>query len=66
MVDFRSSGKHPEDMDELMIPVTIGNSWSIHFFRRHVGIGSRSQVLLGEESITSRTSSQLAGFRSRR
>ena len=32
----------------------------------HVGIGSRSHVLLGEESITSRTSSQLAGFRFRR
>ena len=49
-----------------MIPVIIGSSWSIHVFRSHVGIESRSQVLLGEESITSCTSSQLAGFRSRR
>ena len=49
-----------------MIPVIIGSSWSIHFFMSHVGMGSRSQVLLGEESITSRTSSQLAGLRSHR
>ena len=49
-----------------MIAVIIGSSWSIHFFMDHVGIGSRSQVLLGEESITSRTSSQRVGFRSRR
>ena len=47
MADFSSSGKHPEDMDELMIAVIIGSSWSIHFFRSHVGIGSRSQVLSG-------------------
>ena len=66
MADFSSSGKHPEDMDELMIAVIIGSSWSIHFFRSHLGIGSRPQVLSGEDSITSRTSSQLAGFRSRR
>ena len=46
MADFGLSGKHPEDMDELMIAVIIGSSWSIHFFRSHVGIGSRSQVLL--------------------
>ena len=49
-----------------MIAVMIASSSSIHFFMSHVGIGSSSQVLLGEESITSRTSSQLAGFRSRR
>ena len=66
MADFSSSGKHPEDMDELMIAVIIGSSWSIHFLRSHVGIGSRSQVLSGEDSIISRTSSRLAGFRSRR
>ena len=66
IVEFSSSGKHPEDMDELMIAVIIGSSWSIHFFRSHVGLGSRSQVLSGEDSITSRTSTQLAGFRSRR
>ena len=62
MADFSSSGKHPEVMDELMIAVIIGSSWSIHFFRSHVGIGSRSQVLSGEDSITSRTSSRLAIF----
>ena len=66
MADFNSPGKHPEDMDELMIAVIIGSSWSIHFLRSHVGIGSRSQVLLGEESMTSRTSLQLTGIRSRR
>ena len=43
-----------------MIAVIIGSSWSIHFLRSHVGIGSRSQVLSGEDSITSRTSSRLA------
>ena len=63
MADFSSSGKHPEDMDELMIAVIISSSWSIHFFMSHVGIGSRSQVLLDEESITYRTSSQIAGSR---
>ena len=26
MADFSSSGKHPEDMDELMIAVIIGSS----------------------------------------
>ena len=51
-------------MDELIIAIIIGSSWSIHFFMRHVGIRSRSQVLFGEEIITSQTSSQLAGFMS--
>ena len=60
--DYGSS----EDIDELMIAVIIGSNGSIHFFRSHVGMGSRSHVLLGEESISSRTSSQLAGFRSRK
>ena len=55
IADFSSSEKHQEDMAELMIAVIIGSSWSIHFFMSHVGIGSRSQVLLVEENITSRT-----------
>ena len=38
-----------------MIAVIIGRSLSIHFFRSHVGIESRSLVLLGEQCITSRT-----------
>ena len=55
MADFSSSGKHPEDMDELMIAVIIGSSWSIHFFMSHVGIRSIAQVLSDEDSIISRT-----------
>ena len=55
-----------QQQQQMVISAIIGSSWSIHFFRCHVDIGSRSQVLLGEESITSRTSSQLAGFTSRR
>ena len=66
MADFSSTGKHPDDIDQFMIPMIIGSSWSIHFFMSHVDIVYRSQVMLGEESITSRTSSQLAGFRARR
>ena len=49
MADFSLSGKHPEDMEELIILVIMCSSGSIHLFKSHVGIESRSQVLLGEE-----------------
>ena len=61
MAVVNASGKEPAERDKL-IRVVIG--WiraSRQDFRRKVGIGSKLQVALEQESIVLRTSASVAG-----
>ncbi len=56
-------GNIPVERDRLIINVIVRASKWIHFFRREVGIGSKSHCLYGESRTTLIISSVVAGVK---
>lgn len=60
---LKLSGKEPDERDRLIMLVMTGERTDMHFFRRDVGIGSRSQNLSGDDSIIFVISSGVTGWK---
>ena len=60
------SGKTPVDRERLIMLVKVGRIAWLHFLRREVGIGSRSQEVLGEWERSAAISSTVAGWKNDR
>ena len=57
----KHDGKQPVDNDRLTMLVSVSAKTGIHFFKRDVGIGSRSHCLSGKWLMRRQISTTVAG-----
>jgi hypothetical protein len=60
---LKEVGKEPVARDKLTMLAMVGARAEMHFFKRHVGIGSRSHCLSGAARISLVISSTVAGWK---
>jgi hypothetical protein len=63
MDSLKFDGNVPETSERLTMLVIVGTRTGKHFFKREVGIGSRSHCLSGEDLMSCVISSTVAGVK---